>query len=574
MSHIRINRHAAAILGALAAAGSARSVNGQLYRATGYTIVHQFNFGLPSTWTRVEGHWFGHGWARSCNQWLDQNAAWTPWGQSGQPAQLANFAPYGSDKLLAGGTAIRNNGYPSPLSPPFPYNPPGSVNVPVQVGTMTFPPSGTMFWPAGAAMKGVTASNGFVRGDGWSDFQVNGWAPPYAPPGTVDGTIRTYGGYTENSIQLPVERGYGFSYTELDASGIINPQYQPPMFWGMVNLLTINMVIPPPPAGGATFSSGPVGAPWQPPYLAKRVYDPVVYTATDTVTGASITGVAYTMHADAGYDTTVDVQGGVMNITGPDASVRIEMTDPRVSPQGTYELDIRNGMVVVSSATGAFAGQMPPPPGSVTPLSFAIPTSFAFSVDLNGFTNNPIDLNVKVSSAGAEPIPELACAKIGLEPAGVSVCQGASGSLRIGAYGTGTLMYQWRRGDGLGNFWPILDGPTPGGSIVSGAQTDTLTFNGAGGFDGATYDCIVFDVCGVATSQPAVLTVTNCPAACYANCDGSSGSPLLTSNDFQCFLDRYAQGVAYANCDGSAGSPTLTPNDFQCFLNSFALGCH
>ncbi len=61
---------------------------------------------------------------------------------------------------------------------------------------------------------------------------------------------------------------------------------------------------------------------------------------------------------------------------------------------------------------------------------------------------------------------------------------------------------------------------------------------------------------------------------CYANCDGSTGSPLVTANDFQCFLDRFASGDPYANCDGSTGSPTLTSNDFQCFLNRAAAGCH
>ncbi|MBX3376735.1 MAG: hypothetical protein KF678_07000 [Phycisphaeraceae bacterium] len=63
------------------------------------------------------------------------------------------------------------------------------------------------------------------------------------------------------------------------------------------------------------------------------------------------------------------------------------------------------------------------------------------------------------------------------------------------------------------------------------------------------------------------------PAACYANCDGSTGNPLLTSNDFQCFLNRFAAADPYANCDGSTGSPSLTANDFQCYLNSFAAGC-
>ncbi|MBX3375802.1 MAG: hypothetical protein KF678_02210 [Phycisphaeraceae bacterium] len=62
-------------------------------------------------------------------------------------------------------------------------------------------------------------------------------------------------------------------------------------------------------------------------------------------------------------------------------------------------------------------------------------------------------------------------------------------------------------------------------------------------------------------------------SGCYANCDGSTGSPLLTPNDFQCFLNKFAANDTYANCDGSTGSPLLTPNDFQCFLNKFAAGC-
>ncbi|MBX3378232.1 MAG: hypothetical protein KF678_14655 [Phycisphaeraceae bacterium] len=60
---------------------------------------------------------------------------------------------------------------------------------------------------------------------------------------------------------------------------------------------------------------------------------------------------------------------------------------------------------------------------------------------------------------------------------------------------------------------------------------------------------------------------------CYANCDQSTGSPLLTANDFQCFLNKYAAGDTYANCDQSTGTPLLTANDFQCFLNKFAAGC-
>lgn len=63
------------------------------------------------------------------------------------------------------------------------------------------------------------------------------------------------------------------------------------------------------------------------------------------------------------------------------------------------------------------------------------------------------------------------------------------------------------------------------------------------------------------------------PVPCYPNCDGSSGNPLLTANDFQCFVDAFAGGSSYANCDGSTGNPALTANDFQCFVNKYAGGC-
>ena len=71
------------------------------------------------------------------------------------------------------------------------------------------------------------------------------------------------------------------------------------------------------------------------------------------------------------------------------------------------------------------------------------------------------------------------------------------------------------------------------------------------------------------------LTVTYTPPAppCYANCDGSTVSPVLNANDFQCFLDAFAANSSYANCDGSTVGPVLNANDFQCFLDMFAGGC-
>ena len=69
---------------------------------------------------------------------------------------------------------------------------------------------------------------------------------------------------------------------------------------------------------------------------------------------------------------------------------------------------------------------------------------------------------------------------------------------------------------------------------------------------------------------------------CYANCDGSLDPPLLTVNDFVCFMNAYTEAsgmpskvqiTSYANCDGSILDPVLTVNDYVCFMNRFAAGC-
>ena len=61
--------------------------------------------------------------------------------------------------------------------------------------------------------------------------------------------------------------------------------------------------------------------------------------------------------------------------------------------------------------------------------------------------------------------------------------------------------------------------------------------------------------------------------ACYANCDGSTSSPVLNVNDFICFQTKFAAGDSYANCDNSTAAPVLNINDFICFQQKFAAGC-
>jgi hypothetical protein len=60
---------------------------------------------------------------------------------------------------------------------------------------------------------------------------------------------------------------------------------------------------------------------------------------------------------------------------------------------------------------------------------------------------------------------------------------------------------------------------------------------------------------------------------CYANCDGSTGTPFLNVADFTCFLQKFSTGNPYANCDGSTNIPVLNVADFTCFLQKFSIGC-
>ncbi len=140
---------------------------------------------------------------------------------------------------------------------------------------------------------------------------------------------------------------------------------------------------------------------------------------------------------------------------------------------------------------------------------------------------------------------------------------GPSGTMSVLGTGTGTVTYQWRL-----NQVELFDG-----GAFSGVHTPTLTVNPTDIVYAGEYDAVVTDSCGVTIRPSTRVTMT-----CYPNCDGSSSTPTLTAQDFQCFLNTYAAGCmdptnCYPNCDGSTATPLLTANDFQCYFNQYAIGC-
>jgi hypothetical protein len=118
-------------------------------------------------------------------------------------------------------------------------------------------------------------------------------------------------------------------------------------------------------------------------------------------------------------------------------------------------------------------------------------------------------------------------------------------------------------------YWVFVESVSnPTGSFLWDGTTPPTSPSGAAAFAGYIFN-------GTPSATPNRFEVRGTPvgAACYANCDSSSLQPLLTANDFQCFLSQYAQGLPYANCDNSTEPPVLNANDFLCFLNAFVTGC-
>jgi glucose/arabinose dehydrogenase/PKD repeat protein len=147
-------------------------------------------------------------------------------------------------------------------------------------------------------------------------------------------------------------------------------------------------------------------------------------------------------------------------------------------------------------------------------------------------------------------------------PGSRSVPAGQSAQLSLVATGARTLQYRWRR-----NGVNLTDG-----GRISGAVTPTLSIASVTAADAGSYQCVVSNACGSVISSAATLAVIG-GSQCYANCDGSAGSPALTSNDLTCFLQRFLAGDPYTNCDGSAAPPVLTVMDLHCFLDRYRQGC-
>jgi hypothetical protein len=142
---------------------------------------------------------------------------------------------------------------------------------------------------------------------------------------------------------------------------------------------------------------------------------------------------------------------------------------------------------------------------------------------------------------------------IGAQPESRSVPFGEGVSFAVLAQGGGELTYQWRK-----DTVALTDD-----SRIGGSSTATLVINPISSSDGGVYDVVVSNPCTSATSDPATLTVSSCPAD--FNLDG-----VQNTQDYFDFVNAFFASAPSADFDHSG---VVDSSDFFAFLTAFFAGC-
>lgn len=231
-----------------------------------------------------------------------------------------------------------------------------------------------------------------------------------------------------------------------------------------------------------------------------------------------------------------------------------------------------DGTIIVGSSSPssrAVRWVYPEPAQVLAPLPSHTPgQNFSDALGISG--NGAVVVGWATAGSAVRPVRWLAK---GAQDLGVIACGEVSMATGVSADGTAIVGRSIAAGVERAWLWTDARGIVDLQSFLLSLGTNL------GGWDLRRADAISADgttIVGMGrlNGQFGSWIVTGLPAPdCFANCDNSSMSPRLTSNDFQCFLDLFAASDPRANCDRSTECPTLTANDFQCFINAFAGGC-
>ncbi len=149
----------------------------------------------------------------------------------------------------------------------------------------------------------------------------------------------------------------------------------------------------------------------------------------------------------------------------------------------------------------------------------AVTTGFSFQNDaVIDEAENDANLADNTSSVTTMVTSNCIPPSIVAQPLDTAECAGASASFTVAANGSATLQYQWRKD----------------GAAISGANSDTLTLNPLSAADSGSYDVVISNLCGTATSSSATLIVggpviTSDPVS-DSECVGNSASFMVEAS--------------------------------------------
>jgi hypothetical protein len=144
----------------------------------------------------------------------------------------------------------------------------------------------------------------------------------------------------------------------------------------------------------------------------------------------------------------------------------------------------------------------------------------------------------RIARLGCSGAPPCVSVSIIQQPVDLTGSPGETATFSVAATGSPTLIYQWRK-----------DGDEIPGEVAASYTIDPVTPESAG-----SYDVVVKNPCGEATSNPATLTVTS-QALGDLNCDGTYGYLSFGDiNPFVLYLSNFSGWQAtYPGCDPLVG---------------------